>query len=621
MDGSKYWGKTIRPEATLDLIHSDPDSKSYNNNYHLLKYVLLHPILILASTKSLQHYKPRIKIRMIRFFKPISKWTLTILTLIGFFSFQLGAAEKLRDLNKVAGGPKLEQLKYIGLPTPTTKQIAKFEALKSTPACKQGISTSTIKVLGRNLYHLFRQADSLLNLKRAAKKVCNHGNLAYWKKYPNRSDIGACIMSANEKKSLAIPTRIRRNKPVGQTAAAIKLCKEFITYHYKDKFMPYAQAIINKKIKVIKNAKLRERQLIAKQEHQKSNEQKAIIEGEERSTLIAKIIPSKKDRLIWSFNHYRDFAVHDAFIEPNWEIFAAVHSRERELFDFDGHEINKFSPPSKGEFEKSSDYNSRVDSLRQKFTQNAMKKTADLSDDRDRVMSGLIRDAIGAPVVINLIYDADKEEFSFTIQAARKKFSLKASLPMPLSKAKAFKSDKSRLLPNVVFSTAGKKVTVEAIFLQRNGETYFANIEGSKIVASKYGVDAIAEMKANSHARFAANFHKNAEAEEMEKQANPYRAEFTCSSFNNYIPVAHCLSDDGYIQFNLTGSQSQVKSRELGGNARFSRNIPKTFALASLNGYKNKHFTLNLKITNRDTGDEVYSGNAKGSFAKILVEN
>ena len=548
-------------------------------------------------------------------------------------------------------------LKDAGMVAPSPESLRRSLKLQQSDRyCKAALKTNRISYYKR--YKFLNQvigdnftAKQFNDAIAGPKGLCSFDYYTEWstnafnrrKGYPEpESLVGDCMF--NQKDWAVYNESAAHNAVLGEMCAALVITRNFgavkkihagklaadealAAKREADKKMAEAEKERLRQIaeakRLEKERKEKERLLAArvKKEKEEALRKKIQQSNELRQKLFAESVPSEKDRLVWSSEYERAVSASGSFFEPNWEIFAVIHENERRIFNLDGNKSAKFKAPKKGEFEKSSDYTERVEKERESYERKVKQEVDDLTGNREEVLAGVMTHLIGAPEIKGLKYDADKEEFSFSVNAVLKDFSLSAKLPMPLGKAEKFKKVATSASRWILFSTQNNKVKVKKILLQVNGETYEAQLVGPEVVAEQYGIEAITKMNENSDKRFQALSIKEAKLKAEEVKRRPYEGEFNCSFSGSYVPVYHCLAENGRIQILESGVQRQIAPNDVGSSASYKIYLPERFVVSSINGFENKKFTLSLKIIRRDNGVQVFEGSATGAFEKISVKN
>lgn len=178
----------------------------------------------------------------------------------------------------------------------------------------------------------------------------------------------------------------------------------------------------------------------------------------------------------------------------------------------------------KGEFEKTADYKKRVEKEKQRVAklnkQNELKYQQQMIDYKvavkkaeekykkqiafnkkestikkvaNEVVSRAITMVFGDPKFKNFKYDADKEQFNATLYSTLNNFSMKVSIPVPLSKAKKFKAKltDSRLVPSVKFRVKNGKLVFDSVDVVANK---IKQKQDFNIAKSKDSIDSYKEF-------------------------------------------------------------------------------------------------------------------------------
>lgn len=112
-----------------------------------------------------------------------------------------------------------------------------------------------------------------------------------------------------------------------------------------------------------------------------------------------------------------------------------------------------FTPPQKSEFEKTDEYNMRVEKAKTVW------KAEHPENQRLKRIELLLSEHLGMPIIKNLKYDADKEIFNFVIAGNyNNSVSIPGSMQIPRKDAEAAKSKLTKLVPIVIFEFKGDQM-------------------------------------------------------------------------------------------------------------------------------------------------------------------
>ncbi len=125
----------------------------------------------------------------------------------------------------------------------------------------------------------------------------------------------------------------------------------------------------------------------------------------------------------------------------------------------------EFVPPAKGEFEKTVDYDARVEQLRSEHEKDHAKLLAAATQNLIRARQETFLAFIGSPEVSESIYDADKEQLHITITSKSSPLRVVGTIPLPLSQAQSVKSQVSSSTVHVLMGLKDGKFTVNTIVL------------------------------------------------------------------------------------------------------------------------------------------------------------
>lgn len=132
-----------------------------------------------------------------------------------------------------------------------------------------------------------------------------------------------------------------------------------------------------------------------------------------------------------------------------------------------------FAPPAKGEFEKTVDYDARVQQARQAFEADRAKIAQQASAGFINARQQLFREFLGAPEITDLKYDADREQFSLTVSSKIAPFMIAATLPVQASEAPTLKSQIATGTVHVLLGLANGKLTVASLVFWPGGDKVY----------------------------------------------------------------------------------------------------------------------------------------------------
>lgn len=137
-----------------------------------------------------------------------------------------------------------------------------------------------------------------------------------------------------------------------------------------------------------------------------------------------------------------------------------------------------FAVPSKGEFEKTADYESRVQKMQTDFDTNLSETTRGVARKLVLVRTDVFNDYLGTPKIIEANYNADSERLKVKIASSRSPFEIIATFPMPPQEAQVVKPTLESKVPHVLLGLTDGSLKVVAAALVTATKVYAGTIEG-----------------------------------------------------------------------------------------------------------------------------------------------
>ncbi len=127
---------------------------------------------------------------------------------------------------------------------------------------------------------------------------------------------------------------------------------------------------------------------------------------------------------------------------------------------------------TKGEFEKTSVFNKRVEKEKYKYKQLVDKYKSSTQKYKALAMAKAFGALYGKPELGKLKYDADTEHFYTKIYTKNGKFEKNIAIKVPISNAKKFKKNYSKLSPKVVYEFNGNDLVLKNISVKYKNKEY-----------------------------------------------------------------------------------------------------------------------------------------------------
>jgi hypothetical protein len=197
-----------------------------------------------------------------------------------------------------------------------------------------------------------------------------------------------------------------------------------------------------------------------------------------RAIFAATGLPSNR-WLIWHDGPGADAAQHPSYRDVEQffnELNIAVQDRTKPILA-----TLTFTPPAKGEFEKTSDYEARVQQARSEFDANKAAAVAREADTERNVRTQVFNEFLGQPAVAESAYDADAETLKITIASPTSPLRILVKVSLPPQEAQTVKPALAENHPVVLLGLTNGEFTVPAFALWIGDNVY----PGTVIEATK----------------------------------------------------------------------------------------------------------------------------------------
>ena len=125
-----------------------------------------------------------------------------------------------------------------------------------------------------------------------------------------------------------------------------------------------------------------------------------------------------------------------------------------------------FVPPVKGEFERTTDFDKRVNATRKRHDKEEKEKANNLQANRNSITSAAVNDALKSPFLSTYKYNADKEVFNIFVSSTEADINIKMEYPVPIDKARNEKSKIQKMIPWVLFTIDEGLLKLHKVMLQ-----------------------------------------------------------------------------------------------------------------------------------------------------------
>ena len=125
-----------------------------------------------------------------------------------------------------------------------------------------------------------------------------------------------------------------------------------------------------------------------------------------------------------------------------------------------------FVPPSKGEFEKTTDYDTRERQDRQKFESAMETASANIANKQLQIRNTTFNDYFGTPFVRGADYDADKEYFKVKIGSDTSPLNIEATISIPPAEAENLKTKIVQSKPSVFLAFVAGRLSAKTVILE-----------------------------------------------------------------------------------------------------------------------------------------------------------
>jgi len=282
-------------------------------------------------------------------------------------------------------------------------------------------------------------------------------------------------------------------------------------------------------------------------------------------------------------------------------------------------DVTQFTAPEKGEFEKSEDYERRVQQLRQEHNAAITQRQQELNETRATIFSTIWNESLGSPRLDGLRYDADAESFRAEIRSSAG-FSIPITVRVPISEAEATKPRLEEARPWLLSSLRGDRVTPLVALLQISGETITAQLERTSIDFSfnqgqlaAYREQEAAAAQAEAEAREAGRIAR--------ARTHPYYATFDCSVNGSSMPFSACLRTDGRIEVQTSDGSQTYTLLDLASTYSHTADLTQTFRTSAQVGTGSRWGTIQINVVDRLSGRQVGNTMASGAGDYALIQN
>jgi len=284
-----------------------------------------------------------------------------------------------------------------------------------------------------------------------------------------------------------------------------------------------------------------------------------------------------------------------------------------------GEDGTQFSPPPKGEFEKSSDYELRIQMLAKEHKASLESRRSDLQENRARVFEKVWNENLGTPVLHSLRYDADKEAFLANIHS-NAGFALPVMIPIPIADAKSKKASLATMRPWVLLSLNANKLTPHMVILQGGGGL----IEAHRVSDNLDFVFSSSQLATHRKAKATRQREEeeNRQAQRAEKAKRyPYIATFQCSVNGGELPFSACLRSDGRLEIQTTEGVEVLTLRDFRGASSHVVDLTSSFLAGAQVGSGSRFGTIEIIVVDRITYNTLGSTVAVGAGDYAFITN
>lgn len=135
-----------------------------------------------------------------------------------------------------------------------------------------------------------------------------------------------------------------------------------------------------------------------------------------------------------------------------------------------------FTPPKKGEFEKTIDYQARVAKLKDKHGQLLARQLEILKAKSTETLMQVVNEQLGEAILSDLQYNADEEVFNFVVKSTVG-YTIQGKIKAPLKKAKATKASLLKAKPWILYQYNNRQLSPALMALQNELDIYSVEIK------------------------------------------------------------------------------------------------------------------------------------------------
>jgi hypothetical protein len=281
-------------------------------------------------------------------------------------------------------------------------------------------------------------------------------------------------------------------------------------------------------------------------------------------------------------------------------------------------DLATFTPPPKGKFEKSLDYDKRVSVLQDEHRQRLSSTVASLSDGRSKLFAGAWARHMGAPRIDKMSYDADGEVFTANIRSATG-YSIPISIPVPIAEAPARDAKLIKMRPWVLFYLDDDRLIPRAAVLQEGSDVQVVQLVGVEPVPFEFNESALDRYNELLESRRLQDEERKRQAQAAKAKQYPYIVLVECTVNGMSTPMSACLRTDGEIRIQTAGRLAVYRLPDFTTSSSHTDDLTESFQVGVQVGTGSRFGTLSITITDRASykivGSQVASG--AGDFAMI----
>ena len=229
------------------------------------------------------------------------------------------------------------------------------------------------------------------------------------------------------------------------------------------------------------------------------------------------------DQIVWEAQPGSDSSTaHPSYPDAEQffnELNIAVENRAKPLA-----ESLAFAPPTKGEFEKTADYELRLQQAHDAYDANQAKAAEHVGQQKFLSRYTTFNEFLGRPTISASRYDADSEKLTLTISSPNSPYSATAVFSLPPSAAQVVKPALEKISPHVLLGLRDGELTARVFALRVGDEVYSGPISEASNSPIRFG-SAAAEQWPKTLAERAQerqqkeNLRRQQEAAEIRREA------------------------------------------------------------------------------------------------------